>query len=90
MDTGKIFLGIALIAFSVAMVVNPASAAGCDSSCSVGRGNLHTADGISAAGSLQDASIPHTLLCQPSPGSSIWICLNIHYSNFLMPQPYER
>jgi len=54
MDTGKIFLGIALIAVSVAMVINPASAAGCDSSCPVGSGNLHTANCGSAAGSLQD------------------------------------
>jgi hypothetical protein len=44
MDTGKIFLGIALIAFSVAMVVNPANAAGCDSSCPVGSGNYYTDD----------------------------------------------
>ncbi|MDO8872331.1 MAG: hypothetical protein Q7V05_06325 [Methanoregula sp.] len=55
MDTGKIFLGIALIAFSVAMAINPASAAGCDSSCSVGSGNFHTADCGSAAGSSQDS-----------------------------------
>jgi len=53
MDTGKIFLGIALIAVSFAMVINPASAAMCDSSCPVGSGNLHTADYGSAAGSLQ-------------------------------------
>ena len=54
MDTGKIFLGFALIAVSVAMVINPASAAGCDHSCPVGNGNLNTADCGSAAGSSQD------------------------------------
>jgi hypothetical protein len=55
MDTGKIFLGIALIAFSAAMVINPASAAGCDNSCQVGCGDFHTAECISAAGLLQDS-----------------------------------
>jgi hypothetical protein len=55
MDTGKIFLGIALIAFSVAMVTNPASAAGCDNSSPVGCENPYTADYGSAAGSLQYA-----------------------------------
>ena len=54
MDTGKIFLGIALIACSVAMGVNPASAAGCDSSCTVGSGDLYTAECVNAAGSQQD------------------------------------
>jgi hypothetical protein len=54
MDTGKIFLGIAFIACSVAMGVNPASAAGCDSSCTVGSGNLYTAECANAAGSQQD------------------------------------
>lgn len=54
MDTGKIFLGIAFIACSVAMGVNPASAAGCDSSCTVGSGNIYTAECGNAAGSQQD------------------------------------
>jgi hypothetical protein len=54
MDTGKIFLGFALIAFSVAMVINPASAALCDHSCLVGSGNLHTTDCRSAADLSQD------------------------------------
>ena len=54
MDTGKIFLGIAFIAVSVAMVINPASAAGCDHSCPVGCGNHYTADCMIAAGQEQD------------------------------------
>jgi hypothetical protein len=53
MDTGKIFLGIALIAFSAAMVINPASAAGCDHSCMVGSGNLPAAGCGCAAVSSQ-------------------------------------
>ena len=53
MDTGKIFLGIALIAFSVAMGVHPASAASGDNSCPVGTGNIHLNNCTSAAGSLQ-------------------------------------
>ncbi|PKL58332.1 MAG: hypothetical protein CVV34_02825, partial [Methanomicrobiales archaeon HGW-Methanomicrobiales-5] len=48
MDTGKIFLGIALIAFSVTMVINPASAAVGDYSCPVGGGN-HFDDGCQNA-----------------------------------------
>lgn len=55
MDTGKIFLGIALIAFSVAMVINPAHAAGSDSSCLVGNGYLHTANCQETAGYLQES-----------------------------------
>jgi len=58
MDTGKIFLGFALIAFSVAMVVNPASAAVCDYSCPVGSGDNHIADCTSDAGLLQDLDYP--------------------------------
>ena len=54
MDSGKIFLGIALIACSVAMVVNTASATGCDSSCTVGSGNFYIAESGSDAGSQQD------------------------------------
>jgi hypothetical protein len=54
MDTGKIFLGIALIACSVAMGVNPASAAGCDGSCTVGSGNLFTAECGNGAGLQHD------------------------------------
>lgn len=58
MDTGKIFLGFALIAFSVAMVVNPASATGCDYSCPVGSGDNYIADCMSDAGLLQDLEYP--------------------------------
>ena len=54
MDTGKIFLGIALIAVSFAMVINPASAAGCDYSCPVGSGNLSADDCRCATALLQD------------------------------------
>ena len=54
MDTGKIFIGFAFIVFSVTLMINPVSAAGCDISCSVECGNLHTIDCVSAAGSLQD------------------------------------
>lgn len=72
MDTGKIFLGIALIAFSVAMVINPANAAVGDTSCSVGNGNGHFPDGIIADGSPQDTAQPGypaaPVTCQLSTG----------------------
>ena len=54
MDTGKIFMGIALIAFSVTMMINPASAVGCDCSCPVGSGNHFTDDCRIAAGVSPD------------------------------------
>ncbi|MEI7857057.1 MAG: hypothetical protein WCH85_06080 [Methanomicrobiales archaeon] len=54
MDTGKIFLGIALLAFSVVMAIHPASAAVCDSSCPVGYGDLHTDNCVSATVISQD------------------------------------
>jgi len=54
MDTGKIFLGIALIACSVAMVINPVNAAVCDNTCLVGNGDLHTASGKETSGSTQE------------------------------------
>jgi hypothetical protein len=54
MDTGKIFFGIALIAFSVAMVINPASAAAGDNSCSVGNGNVYTTLSENYAGLSQN------------------------------------
>ncbi len=54
MDTGKIFLGFALIAFSVAMVINPANAAGCDNSGSVGSGIIFTTHCVSAGGPVLD------------------------------------
>jgi hypothetical protein len=73
MDTGKIFLGFALIAFSVAMVVNPASAAGCDYSCPVGSGDNYIADCTSDAGLLQVLDYPaysHTpVINRISPGN---------------------
>jgi hypothetical protein len=54
MDTGKIFLGIALIAFSVTMVISPASAAVGDFSCPVGGGNLFDDGCQNAAGVSPD------------------------------------
>ncbi|MFA6226438.1 MAG: hypothetical protein WC620_09790 [Methanoregula sp.] len=73
MDTGKIFLGIALIACSVAMVINPASAAMGDSSCLVGNGNLHIADCRKTAGLSQDldstAHSPMTAINLINPGN---------------------
>ncbi|HVN74085.1 MAG TPA: hypothetical protein VMT44_05785 [Methanoregula sp.] len=39
MDTGKILLGIALVLFSAALMVNPSSAAGNDTSREVGNGS---------------------------------------------------
>jgi len=61
MDTGKIFLGIALIAFSAVLVIHPASAAGCDIPGPVESGNIHLAESGSAAGSLQDTDYtPHS------------------------------
>ena len=55
MDTGKIFLGIALIACSVAMVINPVNAAVGDSSCLVGNGDLNTASYEEATGYIPEA-----------------------------------
>lgn len=40
MDLGKIMIGIALVMLSAGMLVTPAAAAGCDSSCTVGCGNV--------------------------------------------------
>ena len=72
MDSGKIFLGIALIAFSIAMVINPAHAAGCDTSCSVGNGTVHIPEGTGADGSPQvtDQTVYAAALvtCQSLPG----------------------
>ncbi|MHB8164491.1 MAG: hypothetical protein ACYDDV_09080 [Methanoregula sp.] len=63
MDSGKIFLGIALVVFSAAMVINPASAAACDQSCPAGCGDLPAASCGSAAGLSQDTGyIAHPTL----------------------------
>jgi hypothetical protein len=76
MDTGKIFLGFALIAFSVALMVNPASAAGCDNSCSVGCGNISTPHCVSADGSMQDPEYTANS-AMPAPVSARELC-HIH------------
>ena len=72
MDTGKIFLGIALIAFSIAMMINPAHAAVGDTSCSVGNGNVLIPEGVGADDSPQvtDQAVYAVALviCQPLPG----------------------
>jgi hypothetical protein len=39
MDLGKIMIGIALVMLSVGMLISPASATGCDHSCTVGNGS---------------------------------------------------
>ena len=54
MDSGKIFLGIALVVFSAAMVINPASAAVSDQSCPTVCGDLPLAGCGSAASLSQD------------------------------------
>ncbi len=54
MDTGKIFLGIALVFFSAAMVINPASAAVSDQTCPAGYGDLPAVGCGSAAITVED------------------------------------
>ncbi|PKL70064.1 MAG: hypothetical protein CVV30_01455 [Methanomicrobiales archaeon HGW-Methanomicrobiales-1] len=63
MDSGKIFLGIALVVFSAAMVINPASAAIGDQSCPAGYGDLPATGCGNAAGLSQDTGyITHPAL----------------------------
>lgn len=54
MDSGKIFLGIALVVFSAAMVINPAGAAEGDQLCPTVCGDLPAAGCGSAASLSQD------------------------------------
>ncbi|MEI8330493.1 MAG: hypothetical protein WCF90_02400 [Methanomicrobiales archaeon] len=76
MDIGKIFLKFALIALSVTMVINPANAAGCDTSCSVGNRNVHFPDGVSADGSppvAEKAVYPAApVICQTTMEMLLW------------------
>lgn len=60
MDTSKIFLGIALIAFSAAMVIHPASAAMTDS-CPVGGGILFMGSCGNTSDLCPDTYNPHML-----------------------------
>jgi hypothetical protein len=39
MDLGKIMIGIALVMFSIGLLVSPSGATGCDRFCTVGCGN---------------------------------------------------
>jgi hypothetical protein len=92
MDTGKIFLGIALLAFSAAMVINPASAAGCDSSCTVGSGDYYTPECGCGNGTLQDMddTLSSTLpaICCINPGN---MPLRVQRGSlYLATHAYER
>jgi hypothetical protein len=63
MDSGKIFLGIALVIFSAAMVINPANAAVGDHPCITVYGDLPAAGCGNAAGLSQDTGyIAHPAL----------------------------
>jgi hypothetical protein len=46
MDTAKIFLGLALVVFSAALMVTPSNAYGYDTPRDVGNGNVAVAAGI--------------------------------------------